>query len=77
MVEQGLLDEAKRVYPYREYNSLNTVGYKELFKYFDGEWDLDFALEKIRRNSRVYAKSKWRGLKRWGSKVGWAGLSGR
>lgn len=58
MVEQGLLDEAKRVYPYREYNSLNTVGYKELFKYFDGEWDLDFALEKIRRNSRVYAKKQ-------------------
>ena len=36
----------------------NTVGYKELFKYFDGEWDLDFALEKIRRNSRVYAKKQ-------------------
>ena len=34
------------------------MGYKELFKYFDGEWDLDFALEKIRRNSRVYAKKQ-------------------
>lgn len=58
MVEQGLIDEAKRVLPYRNYNSLNTVGYKELFKYFDGEWELDFALEKIRRNSRVYAKKQ-------------------
>lgn len=58
MVDQGLLEEAKRVYPYRAYNSLNTVGYKELFKYLDGEWELDFALEKIRRNSRVYAKKQ-------------------
>ena len=58
MVEQGLLEEAQRVLPYRACNSLNTVGYKELFKYFDGEWDLDFALEKIRRNSRVYAKKQ-------------------
>lgn len=58
MVEQGLLEEAQRVLPYRTCNSLNTVGYKELFKYFDGEWNLDFALEKIRRNSRVYAKKQ-------------------
>lgn len=58
MVEQGLLEEAQRVLPYRACNSLNTVGYKELFKYFDGEWDLEFALEKIRRNSRVYAKKQ-------------------
>lgn len=58
MVKQGLLEEAKRVLPYRACNSLNTVGYKELFKYFDGEWDLEFALEKIRRNSRVYAKKQ-------------------
>lgn len=58
MVEQGLLDEARRVYPFRCCNSLNTVGYKELFHYFDGDWELDFALEKIRRNSRVYAKKQ-------------------
>ncbi len=58
MLEAGLLDEAQRVLPYRCFNSLNTVGYKELFKYFDGEWTLDFALEKIRRNSRVYAKKQ-------------------
>lgn len=58
MMEQGLLEEAKRVLPYRTFNSLNTVGYKELFKYLDGEWTLDFALDKIRRNSRVYAKKQ-------------------
>lgn len=58
MVEQGLIDEARRVLPYRHCNALNTVGYKELFKYFDGEWSLDMALEKIRRNSRVYAKKQ-------------------
>ncbi len=58
MVENGLLDEARRVLPYRHCNSLNTVGYKELFKWLDGEWALDFALEKIRRNTRVYAKKQ-------------------
>ena len=58
MVEQGLLDEARCVLPFRCCNSLNTVGYKELFHYFDGDWELDFALEKIRRNSRVYAKKQ-------------------
>ena len=58
MVEQGLLDEVRRVLPFRNCNSLNTVGYKELFQYIDGNWDLDFALEKIRRNSRVYAKKQ-------------------
>lgn len=58
MMEQGLLEEVRRVLPYRECNSLNTVGYKELFKYLDGEWTLDFALDKIRRNSRVYAKKQ-------------------
>ncbi len=58
MMQHGLLDEAKRVFPYRHYNSLNTVGYKELFKYLDGEWSLDLAIEKIQRNSRVYAKKQ-------------------
>ena len=58
MAEDGFVDEAKRVLPYRACNSLNTVGYKELFKYLDGEWTLDFALEKIRRNTRVYAKKQ-------------------
>ena len=58
MMEQGLLDEVRRVLPFRTCNSLNTVGYKELFRHLDGEWTLDFALDKIRRNTRVYAKKQ-------------------
>lgn len=58
MVEQGLLQEAEKVLPFRTYNSLNTVGFKELFQYFDGDCTLDFALDKIRRNTRVYAKKQ-------------------
>lgn len=58
MVEQGLLEEAERVLPFRSFNSLNTVGFKELFQYFDGDCTLDFSLDKIRRNTRVYAKKQ-------------------
>ena len=54
----GLLDEARRVYPLRHLNSLNTVGYKELFAYFDGTMTLDQAIEKIKRNTRVYSKKQ-------------------
>lgn len=56
MMEQGLLEEAQSVYPLRHLNSLNTVGYKELFEYFDGNWPLDFAIQMIKQNSRRYAK---------------------
>ena len=45
MMEQGLLEEVKSVLPYRHLNSLNTVGYKELFMYLDGEWTLDFDIK--------------------------------
>jgi len=58
MMEQGLLEEAKRVYPQRMLNSLNTVGYKELFKYLDGEWPLELAVEKIKVNTRTYARKQ-------------------
>ena len=58
MMEEGLLEEARSVYPYRALNALNTVGYKELFNYFNGEWTLDLAIEKIKRNSRVYARKQ-------------------
>ncbi|RRD76325.1 tRNA (adenosine(37)-N6)-dimethylallyltransferase MiaA [Alloprevotella sp. OH1205_COT-284] len=58
MVEVGFLDEARRVMPFRSCNSLNTVGYKEIFRYFDGEWALDMALDRIRKNTRVYAKKQ-------------------
>ncbi|NJO89737.1 MAG: tRNA (adenosine(37)-N6)-dimethylallyltransferase MiaA [Chloroflexia bacterium] len=56
MVEQGLIEEAKEFYPFKHLNSLNTVGYKELFAHFDGEYDLDKAIELIKRNSRRFAK---------------------
>lgn len=58
MVEAGFIEEARRVFPYRHCNSLNTVGYKEMFRYIDGEWELDFALDRIRKNTRVYAKKQ-------------------
>jgi len=58
MMEAGLLDEARRLYPFRMENALNTVGYKELFRYLDGEWELPFAIEKIKKNTRDYAKKQ-------------------
>ena len=58
MMEEGLLDEVRRLYPLRKENALNTVGYKELFRYLDGEWELPFALEKIKKNTRDYAKKQ-------------------
>ena len=57
-MEQGLLDEVKRVYPLKHLNSLNTVGYKELFSVLDGEWQLPMAVERIKKNTRVYAKKQ-------------------
>ncbi|MEP3210386.1 MAG: tRNA (adenosine(37)-N6)-dimethylallyltransferase MiaA [Maribacter sp.] len=56
MLEKGLLDEAKSVYRFKELNALQTVGYKELFKYLDGEWELDFAIAEIKKNTRRFAK---------------------
>jgi tRNA dimethylallyltransferase len=58
MVEEGLVEEARRVLPYRQCNALNTVGYKEIFAYFDGEMTLEQAIEKIQRNTRVYSKKQ-------------------
>ncbi|MDR1368517.1 MAG: tRNA (adenosine(37)-N6)-dimethylallyltransferase MiaA [Dysgonamonadaceae bacterium] len=58
MMRDGLLDETRSVYPFRSLNSLNTVGYKELFNYFDGIWDLDFAIEKIKQNTRIYSRKQ-------------------
>lgn len=64
MMMDGMLEEARRVFPFRHLNSLNTVGYKELFNYLDGTWSLDFAVEKIKRNSRVYARKQMTWFKR-------------
>jgi len=56
MMEKGLLEEAKSLEPFKDLTALKTVGYAELFRYFDGEWDLDFAVSEIKKNSRRYAK---------------------
>ena len=56
MMETGLLEEAKRLYPFRTMNALNTVGYKELFDFLDKKNTLEEAIEKIKQNSRRYAK---------------------
>ena len=58
MMADGMLDEARRLYPFRGENALNTVGYKELFRHLDGEWELSFAIEKIKKNTRDYAKKQ-------------------
>ena len=58
MMGQGLLDEVHSLLPFRSLNTLNTVGYKELFNYLDGEWDLATAVERIKKNTRVYAKKQ-------------------
>lgn len=64
MMSEGLLEEARSVYPHRKLNSLNTVGYKELFTYFDGECSLDFAIEKIKQHSRIYSRKQVTWFKR-------------
>ncbi len=56
MVNQGLINEAKKLYPHKTLNALNTVGYKELFAHFDEKWDLDFAISEIKKNTRRFAK---------------------
>lgn len=58
MIEAGLIDEARRFYPQRHLNSLNTVGYKELFAWMDGTMDYDTAVARIQKNTRVYAKKQ-------------------
>lgn len=58
MVEAGLEEEARRVYPMRHLNSLNTVGLKEMFAWFDGQMDRRTAIERIKKNTRVYAKKQ-------------------
>ncbi len=56
MMEQGLLQEAREVYPHRAQNALQTIGYRELFNYLDGTWHLDFAISEIKKNTRRFAK---------------------
>ncbi len=71
MIENGLIDEAKRVYDKRHLNSLNTVGFKELFKWMNGAvnndgslWTLEYAIDKIKQNSRIYSRKQMTWFKR-------------
>lgn len=64
MMRDGLLDEAKRWYPQRDFQSLNTVGYKELFAYLDGVWSLEEAVERIKGNTRRYCRKQLTWFKR-------------
>jgi tRNA dimethylallyltransferase len=56
MLQEGLLEEAKNLYPHKDLNALQTVGYRELFDYFDRKYSLDFAIEEIKKNTRRFAK---------------------
>ncbi|MBC5772537.1 tRNA (adenosine(37)-N6)-dimethylallyltransferase MiaA [Pontibacter sp. KCTC 32443] len=56
MLQQGLLEEAKALFPYRSHNALQTVGYKEIFDYLEGKYDWEEAVRLLKRNSRRYAK---------------------
>ena len=64
MMEDGLLHEAEGLYPQRHLNALNTVGYKEMFDYLEGRWPLDEAIERIKGNTRRYARKQLTWFKR-------------
>lgn len=64
MMHEGLLYEAKKLYPNKELNALQTVGYRELFSYFDHEISLDFAVEEIKKNTRRFSKRQLTWFKR-------------
>lgn len=64
MMNEGLLEEAKTLYPNKHLNALQTVGYRELFDYFDGTTSLDFAIEEIKKNTRRFAKRQLTWFKR-------------
>ena len=64
MVEEGLEAEARTMYPKRHLNALQTVGYRELFDYFDGNCSFEEAVELVKRNSRRYAKRQLTWLRR-------------
>ena len=74
MIDNGLIEEAQRLYPLRHLNSLNTVGYKELFDSFDGKYDLNTAIEKIKQHSRNYARKQLSWFKR-DKEIHWIHLS--
>lgn len=64
MIQEALLAEAEKLYPHKERNALQTVGYRELFSYFDGDFTLEFAIEEIKKNTRRFAKRQLTWFKR-------------
>ena len=74
MIKNGLIEEAKKFYSQKHLNSLNTVGYKELFNYFDEKWELNFAIEKIKQNTRIYSRKQITWFKR-DQDIHWINLS--
>jgi len=64
MMQEGLLSEAKNLFPHKELNALQTVGYRELFLYFEGKISLEFAVEEIKKNTRRFAKRQLTWFKR-------------
>lgn len=74
MIELGLIDEARYLFDKKQLNALNTVGYKEIFKYLDNSWPLDFAIEKIKQNTRIYARQQLRWFKKDNNTL-WINLS--
>jgi len=74
MVADGLVEEAKGLFPMRHLNALNTVGYKELFDYFDGKCTLEFAIDKIKQHSRNYARKQISWFRR-DKEIHWIDLS--
>ena len=64
MIQKGLVDEARNLTSYRHANALNTLGYKEIFNYFDGIWSLEEAIERIKGNTRRYARKQLTWFKR-------------
>ncbi|WP_439127672.1 tRNA (adenosine(37)-N6)-dimethylallyltransferase MiaA [Polaribacter sp.] len=64
MLENGLLEEAKNLYPYKKLNALQTVGYRELFSFFDGTFTKEFAISEIKKNTRRFAKRQLTWFKR-------------
>lgn len=74
MIERGLVEEAWSFYPHKHLNSLNTVGYKELFMHFDGNCTLEFAIDKIKQHSRNYARKQLSWFNR-NNDIDWINLS--
>ena len=64
MIENGLFDEAKKLYPNKNLNALQTVGYRELFSYFNGDFTKEFAISEIKKNTRRFAKRQLTWFKR-------------